>query len=217
MLAGAPAKAVCFQPLPTVSSLLPADLDGSTLPPAGSPNYFVGLADSTHLNFFRFHVDFRNPANSTFRGPTLVPVAPYSEICARAITVSCIPQPSPGEKVDGLADRVMFRLAYPNFGDHESLVVNHTVKGRPLAGVRWYEIRNPSAPLVYQQSTLIDPNANYWLGSIAMDKTGNIALGLSVSSHSVFPKCVRGRPGAHRFSGCDVRASGSSERQRRAV
>jgi len=194
MLAGVPASAVCFQQSPTVSSLLPADLDGSTLPPAGSPNYFVGLADSTHLNFFRFHADFSNPANSTFSGPTLVSVAPYSEICARATTVSCIPQPQPGEKVDGLADRVMFRLAYRNFGDHESLVVNHTVKGGALAGVRWYEIRNPSAPLIYQQSTVIDPDVDYWLGSIAMDKTGNIALGFSASSHTVFPSVyVAGR------------------------
>ncbi len=194
MLAGAPASAQCFQQPPTVSSLLPADLDGSTLPPAGAPNYYVGLADSTHLNFFRFHVDFTNPAKSSFSGPTLVSVAPYSEICAREITRSCIPQPPPGEKVDGLADRVMFRLAYRNFGDHESLVVNHTVKGGPLAGVRWYEIRNPSAPFVFQQSTIIDPNVNYWLGSIAMDKTGNIALGFSVSSHSVFPSVyVAGR------------------------
>lgn len=194
MLAGAPASAICFQQPSTVSSLLPADLDGSTLPPAGSPNYFVGLADSTHLNFFRFHVDFSNPANSSFSGPTLVSVAPYSEICARATTVACIPEPQPGEKVDGLADRVMFRLAYRNFGDHESLVVNHTVKGGELTGVRWYEIRNPSAPFIYQQSTLIDPNVNYWLGSIAMDKTGNMALGFSVSSHTVFPSVyVAGR------------------------
>ena len=88
----------------------------------------------------------------------------------------------------------MFRLAYRNFGDHESLVVNHTVKGGELAGVRWYEIRNPSAPFIYQQSTLIDPNVNYWLGSIAMDKTGNMALGFSVSSHTVFPSVyVAGR------------------------
>src|SRR6267154_1448769 len=177
MLAGSAASAICFQQPPSVSSLLPSDLDGSRLPPAGSPNYFVGLADSTHLNFFSFHVDFTNPLSSTFSGPTLVSVAPYSEICARATTVSCIPQPQPGEKVDGLADRVMFRLAYRNFGDHESLVVNHTVKGGALAGVRWYEIRNPSAPYIYQQSSLIDLNVDYWLGSIAMDKIGDIALG----------------------------------------
>jgi hypothetical protein len=188
MLSGALASAICFQQPPTVSSLLPADLDGSTLPPVGSPNYFVGLADSTHLNFFRFHVDFSHPANSTFSGPLLISVAPYSEICARAISLACIPEPPPGEKVDGLSDRVMFRLAYRNFGDHESLVVNHTVKGGALAGVRWYEIRHPNtSPSVYQQETLVDPNIDFWLGSIAMDKAGNISLGFSASSRSLFP------------------------------
>jgi hypothetical protein len=187
MLAGAPATAVCFQQPPTVSSLLPADLDGNTLPPAGAPNYLVSLADSTHLNFFRFHVDFSNTANSTFTGPTLISVAPYNEACARATTLSCVPQPNPGEKVDGLGDRLMFRLAYRNFGDHESLVVNHTIKGGAITGVRWYEIRNPAAPFVYQQSTVVDPDVNYWLGSIAMDKIGNLALGFNASSHNVFP------------------------------
>ncbi|PYU69893.1 MAG: hypothetical protein DMG49_12305 [Acidobacteria bacterium] len=63
--------------------MLPTDLDGSALPPGGAPNYYVGLADSTHLNFFRCRVDFNKPSNSSFLGPTLVSVAPYSEICAR--------------------------------------------------------------------------------------------------------------------------------------
>ena len=102
MLAGAPANAICFQQPPSVSSLLPADLDGSTLPPAGAPNYLVGLADATHLNLFRFHADFANPAASTFSGPVSIAVAPYNEICARATTASCIAEPEPGEKVDGL-------------------------------------------------------------------------------------------------------------------
>ncbi len=187
MLAGTAATAICFQQPPSVASLLPSDLDGGTLPPAGAPNYFVGLADSSHLNLFAFHADFANPNNATFTGPTLVQVADYDEICARANTVACIPEPEPGEKVDGLADRVMFRLAYRNFGDHESLVVNHTIKGGSLSGVRWYEIRNPgSVPSVYQQSTVVDPYTDYWLGSIAMDKAGDIALGFSAMSHNLF-------------------------------
>src|SRR5229473_783520 len=195
MLAGAPATAMCFQQPSTVSSLLPADLDGGTLPPAGSPNYLVGLADSTHLNFFRFHADFSNPENSSMSGPTLIPVAPYTEICARATTASCIPEPNPGEKVDGLSDRVMFRLAYRNFGDHESLVVDHTVAGGALAGVRWYEIRNPGgAPAVFQQGTIVDPDVDYWLGSVAMDKIGNLALGFSASGRQLPPSIyVAGR------------------------
>jgi hypothetical protein len=194
MLKGATASAICFQQPSTVSSLLPSDLDGSTLPPAGSPNYLVGLADSTHLNFFRFHADFAQPQNSTFEGPTLIPVAEYSEICARGHDVACVPEPPPGERVDALADRVMFRLAYRNFGDHESLVVNHTVKGGALAGVRWYELRRPAEPFVAQQATVVDPSVNYWLGSIAMDKKGNIALGFSAASQSTFPSVyVAGR------------------------
>jgi hypothetical protein len=197
MLAGAAASAICFQQAPSVASLLPADLDGSTLPPAGAPNYFVGLADGTHLNFFRFHADFGNPANSTFTG-TLVEVAPFNTICARAITLACIPEPAPGEKVDGLADRVMFRLAYRNFGDHESLVVNHTVLGGALGGVRWYEIRNPNGtPVVAQQGTIIDPNTDFWLGSAAMDKAGNLAVGYSAMSKNLFSSVhVAGRTAA---------------------
>ena len=192
MLDGNIATMICFPQAASVSSLLPSDLDGSTLPPSGAPNFFVGLADSTDLNLFEFHVDFANPHNSTFTG-TLVPVAAFNEICARAITVACVPEPPPGEKLDGLSDRVMFRLAYRNFGDHEALVVNHTVAGGPLAAVRWYEIRSPGAgPFIFQQETLYDPNINFWLGSIAMDKNGDIALGFSASSRSLFPSIYEG-------------------------
>ncbi|HLQ32760.1 MAG TPA: hypothetical protein VK457_08745, partial [Chloroflexota bacterium] len=107
MLAGSAATRICFQNPPSVASLLPSDLDGSTLPPAGQPNFFVDIADSSDLNIFQFHVDFANPASSTFTGPTLIPVAPFTEICARAISLACIPEPPPGERVDGLGDRLM--------------------------------------------------------------------------------------------------------------
>jgi hypothetical protein len=193
MLAGNAAGIICFQEPSNVSSLLPSDLDGKTPPPAGSPNFMVGLADATDLNFFRFHADFGNPANSTFAG-TLIPVAPFSEPCSLS-TRACITEPNPGEKVDSLGDRVMYRLAYRNFGDHESLVVNHAIEGGAEAGVRWYEIRSPgSSPFVFQQGTIIDPNINYWMGSIAMDGAGNIALGFSASSSGLFPSvAVAGR------------------------
>jgi len=102
-------------------------------------------------------------------------------------TALVFPQPSPGEKLDSLGDRLMYRLAYRNFTDHEALVVNHTVKGGPLAGIRWYEIRSPATPTVFQQGTLTNAGINFWLGSIAMDKVGDIALGFSASSSSIDP------------------------------
>lgn len=188
MLAGNPATTVCFQQPKTVGSLLPSDLDSKTPPPEGEPNFFVDLADSTHLNLFQFHVDFINPSNSSFAGPTLISVAAFSELCAKATDRACIPEPSPGEKVDSLGDRLMYRLAYRNFGNHESLVATHSIEGGALSGVRWYEIRNPgSSPFLFQQGTVVDPSLDFWMGSIAMDKAGNIALGFSVSSDSVNP------------------------------
>ncbi len=86
----------------------------------------------------------------------------------------------------------MYRLAYRNFGTHESLVVNHSVTAGSSVGVRWYELRSPNAtPTVYQQGTYA-PDATYrWMGSIAMDKVGDIALGFSASSGTVHPS-IRG-------------------------
>jgi len=88
----------------------------------------------------------------------------------------------------------MFRLAYRNFGDHEALVANHSIKatgtGNAVSAVRWYEIRSPgSSPVVFQQGTVgggTSPIAR-WMGSLAMDKNGDIALGYSKSSSTVKP------------------------------
>jgi hypothetical protein len=145
MLVGATATMICFQT--ATASLLPSDLDGSTLPPSGARNYFASLADSSHLNLFQFHADFTQPANSSFAGPVPIAVAPFSEVCQGALVVACIPEPPPGE-MDSLGDRLMFRLAYRNFGDHESLVANHTITGGAFAGVRWYEIRSPGSAAI---------------------------------------------------------------------
>src|SRR5258708_25117438 len=82
----------------------------------------------------------------------------------------------------------MHRLAYRNFGDHEALVVNHSVTAGSSVGVRWYELRSPNAtPTVFQQGTYAPDSSYRWMGSIAMDKAGDIALGYSVSSSGMHP------------------------------
>jgi len=184
MLAGSAATQVCFQQGSSVGGLLPSDIDGTTAPPAGSPNYMVYFG-TNNLNLFKFHVDFNTPSNSTFTGPTVIPVAAFSPLCGGG---TCVPQPGTTQQLDSLADRLMYRLAYRNFGTHESLVVNHSVTAGSGGGVRWYEIQNPSGtPTVAQQSTFA-PDSNYrWMGSIAMDQSGDMAVGYSVSSSSLNP------------------------------
>src|SRR5580700_2033564 len=117
MLAGSAATSVCFQRGGSDFSLMPADLDGATPPPAGTPNYQLELATSTKLDLYKFHVDFVIPTNSTYTGPTALTVAAYTDACAAG---PCIPQPSGGELLDALGDRLMYRLAYRNFTDHEA-------------------------------------------------------------------------------------------------
>ncbi|MGN6561558.1 MAG: hypothetical protein ACTHMU_02755, partial [Thermomicrobiales bacterium] len=184
ILAGAAATKQCFFLNNfNYTTLLPSDLDGTNPPPAGSPNYVMNFdAGGTSLNVWKFHVDWATPANTTLTGPTSIPVAPFTP------SSCCIPQPGGVPGLDDLGDRLMYRLAYRNFGDHESLVVNHSVAANSTTGVRWYELRLAAGtPAVYQQSTFAPDGTSRWMGSIAMDGAGDIALGYSASSTSVFP------------------------------
>ena len=82
----------------------------------------------------------------------------------------------------------MFRLAYRNFGDHEALVVTHSVTAGSSVGARWYEIRSPNGtPTIFQQGTFAPDSSFRWMGSIAMDSAGDMALGYSASSSSINP------------------------------
>ncbi len=186
--AGAPGPIQCFQLSTTYGGLLPADLDGATPPPAGAPNYMVAFDDTAYngLNLWKFHVDWTNSANSTLTGPTKITTAAFSPACGGG---TCIPQPSTTQQLDSLADRLMFRLAYRNFGSYESLVVNHSVTvGSTASGVRWYEVRSPGGtPTLFQSGTFSPDATARWMGSIAQDQQGNMLLGYSASSSSVRP------------------------------
>ncbi len=198
MLAGEAATQQCFQLSNSYGSLLPGDLDGMTPPPAGSPNPVLSFATNS-LNLWRFHVDWTTPANTALTGPVNLPVASFSRACNGS---NCVPQPNTSQKLDSLGDRLMYRLAYRHLGDgRESLVVNHSVSvggnffKSGVSSVRWYELRNATGstianatPIVYQAGTLdASDGVHRWMGSIAMDQTGDIALGYSASSGSVYP------------------------------
>jgi len=82
----------------------------------------------------------------------------------------------------------MFRLQYRNFGDYSTLVANHTVTANARASIRWYELRKTTTNWsIYQQGTWQPDNDFRWMGSIAMNANGNIAVGYSVSSSTTYP------------------------------
>ncbi len=184
--------------------LLPSDLDGSTLPPAGSPNYYVGSMDnggpysapSDALNFWKFTANFAVPASSTFTKTHTLAVAAVDTmpVFCTPTARACIPQPSTTNKIDhlGYRQRPTHRLAYRNFGTHEALVTNQSVEASTtMSGIRWYELRlSAGTPSIFQQGTYAPGTTDTihrWMGSIAMDANGNMALGYSASNASVFP------------------------------
>jgi hypothetical protein len=195
MLVGAPATFQRFGP--QMMFMLPSELDGATPPPAGAPNVFARLIDgaewggSDRLELYEFHVDWNDPLLSTFTAlPDLI-TSPFDrELCSGYdLLGDCIPQPGTTNTLESLTAWLMWRLQYRNFGTHETLVVNHTVDlGSDHAGIRWYELRKTGGSWsIYQQGTYGPDSDHRWMGSLAMDGVGNMALGYSVSSSSVYP------------------------------
>jgi hypothetical protein len=187
MLRGDPsAEVVYFHG--TDGGKLPSDVDSAgSPPPAGSPNYIMEWFNGNpgQLAEFKFHVDFATPALSTYTGPLLISVANFDP------NAPAVPQPGTTTLLDNLSDRLMFRLAYRNMGSYEALVLNHTVNASGLDAIRWYELRDPNNALgasVFQQGTYAPADGVHrWMGSIAMDKLGDIAVGFSAGSSTVFP------------------------------
>lgn len=190
----------CFKTSKSYSGLLPSDVDG-TPPPAGSDAYVVGLSGGS-LASWRLHVDWTATARTSLTGPTPVGgVASYTAPCGGA----CVVQPGTTQKLDALSDRLMYRLAYRNRNGTESLMVDHSVGSGSGLAPRWYEL-TPSMPdsglKVAQQGTYAPDGTSRWMGSVAMNKAGDIALAYSASSGTTYPSLRwAGRPGTTTTAG----------------
>src|ERR1043165_3508368 len=167
---------------------LPADLEGSNPPPAGAPATYVEFPGGGSYRTFQFHVDFATPANSSFTLFASPAAAGFTLLCSG--TRSCVPQAGTTSRLDGIGDRLMFRLTYRNFGDHESVVGNYSVSANSVAGVRWFELRGvTNGPVTKFQESTYQPDSTWrWMGSAAMDQQGNIAVGYSASSSTISPQ-----------------------------
>jgi hypothetical protein len=173
---------------PAEDTYLPSDLDGSTLPPAGAPATFVSMPFSGTYKVRHFHADFATPANTTFTLFASPAAAGFTELCPT--TRACVPQLGSTTNLDAIGDRLMFRLATRFFGTNESTVGNFTVSSGAVAGIRWFELRNVTAgPVTVAQESTYQPDTTWrWMGNMAQDQAGNMALGFSASSSAINPQ-----------------------------
>ena len=178
--------------------LLPADIDGKQKPKNDAAIPIVGTQDDDAfygatfdaLNIWELDVKWRSTPTASLALAAQLPVAEFDSIFPCGPSRGCIPQPgivNPDQYLDVLSyrQRPTWRLAYRNFKGYEVLVTNQSVEALPgVAGVRWYEIRRTGGTYsLYQQGTYA-PNdgVHRWMGSIAQDKMGNMAVGYSVSN-----------------------------------
>jgi hypothetical protein len=188
MLTGGKATEQCVV-IDNVNFLNNADIDGTAVPPAGSPN-IVMAAGGTQLKkvfeddgiyAWKFHVDWANPKNTKLSDPVKIPVAPYHYLCNGQLT-NCVSQPDTTRKLDAQGDKLMQRLVYRNVGGRESIVALHSVDTKAGGGgVRWYEFRLDAKrdPQLFQQGTYAPDGLYRWMASAGMDRQGNIGIGYS--------------------------------------
>ena len=196
MLQGLAATEQCVI-IPDVNFLNNADIDGYGLPPAGAPNIMVATGgtqlrkdfDDDGLYVWKFHVDWDDPANTKVTGPQKLSVAPYHYLCDGQLT-SCVTQPGTDRRLDAQGDKIMNRVVYRNIEGRESILALHSVNTTAGAGgVRWYELRldDKRDPYVHQQSTYAPDGFYRWMGSMGMDRQGNIGIGYSFGGAPNYP------------------------------
>jgi hypothetical protein len=206
---GGDAGQVCFQLTTSDFALLPADLDSPAQPPPGEDEFLFSLIDSSNLALYSFHIDWSNPQGAMFTGSgesQPFPVPSFTPACNGLYLAACVPQLSSPTLLDVLGDRLLYRVAYfngvppkvpptalPPAFQHWIILHDVTASGGNTAE-RWYEFYAPTRSIpvtsidLLQSGTYAPDNTNHrWMGSIARDNNGDILLGYSESSTSIYP------------------------------
>ena len=183
-------------PFTMIPSNISGARDAASLPPPGTPNYFVAQSDTLFAyEVLRFTPGARCGATGASLGaPFNVSQSSYFPPNDSAGSPNIVPQPSTTNLLDSLGDRLMQKVQYRRVGSAESLWVTHTVRTASAAGntgQQWAQINvsggSISATPVQQQIYKPDTSTYRWMGSIAADHVGNVALGYSTSSTASFP------------------------------
>jgi hypothetical protein len=211
MIGGGPTNAIGFTidaaTLGSAYSLVPASFRTGSAPPAGEPEFLlavdspsIGGVTLTQVHGWYFHADFVTPANSTLGSDGAH--HPNAEITVNGFvdaftntTSFIVPQQGTSTKLDTLGDKIMTPVVYQNRSGTESLWAAQTVienyPNGPTA-VRWYQFdvtggAFPATPVQQEDWTNGNDGLWRWMPSIAVDQNGNMAIGYSTSSASVFP------------------------------
>ncbi len=172
----------------------PLDNDGP-FAPEGEPGLFITINDDAisggndELWIYELDVDWVTPANSTFSRTQQIAITAFDSNFGT--NLNNIKQLNTGTELDAIPQVIMNPPQYRNFGSYETIVCCHTVDvdNTDHAGIRWYELRRVSSGnwTVRQSGTYAPDAHSRWLGSIMLNGSGEIGLGYSISSSTLYP------------------------------
>ena len=185
--------------------LNPVDVDGNSGPTANEPGIFIrpnddelnnkgsNNASKDYIELFTFAPDYDNSTNTKLVGPIKIEVSEFDASFCPSNTrdFGCLPQKGSSQTLDPVKEVAMYRSQYRKFASHESIVGNFlTDMGNDRAGIRWFELRRTGGGqwTLHQEGTYSKDDGNSrWMGSAAMDKDGNIALGYHIGGSNTYP------------------------------
>ncbi len=182
---------------------LPADADGG-LPTAGTPCPFFSYSDNAWGGTATDAVKIWN-MTVTWGATPVATIALNSTLpTASAFDASYdagwddVTQPGTSQKLDGIGGVPTYRAQWRKWTGYNSVVMNWGIKiSATQRGIKWVELRQNTTTntwSIYQEGTYSPSTHTYWLGSIAMDDNGSIALCYAKSSSTVYPSlCYTGR------------------------
>jgi uncharacterized membrane protein len=176
-----------------IYNILPADLEnppGTASLPSG-PDYYMQYVDNLSpssgniLRLYQF-----DPNAGSLNIVNNLTVNDFHDACGGG---TCIPQYGTAQQLDSLGDRLMYRLSFRSYGDHDQMVANHSVQidsSDNQTGIRWYVVRRDQGGAFYvnKESTFSPDVSTYrWMGSIAQNSSGDLGLGYSTSGVTSVP------------------------------
>ncbi len=179
----------------------PADLDGPDAPPTGAEAVIMRHRDTeSHngppapgdlLEYWLFDVDWQNQSNTTLIQQQSIDVAEFDSNLCGLSSFSCFDQPGGGADLDPLREVIMFRLQYRNSSEFGEMISGNfvtDVDGTDHGGLRWFELRGGNGSWsLHQEGTYSPDGDNRFMGSSALDQSGNFAIGYNVTSTTTYP------------------------------
>ncbi len=174
---------------------LSADASDGTMPAQGTPCPIFSYSDDAWgngnidaVNIYNMSVSWGENPSASIQLAGVLPTKAFD--ASYDSNWDDIAQPKTSQKLDGIGGVMMFRAQWKTWSGYNSVVLNWAVKmSKSRRSIFWCELRQNQSTdnwAIYQQGIYAPDSDSRWLGSIAMNDAGDIALAYAKGSDSTY-------------------------------